>query len=189
MSGWWLGEPASELSQGDVLEAVPFSDVYIPEIFLEKRSLSRADEQLLAEASSETPPKGGRIVWVRRDACPTANESGCLAAVWAQPGIVLSHDCEIDKPGRRLRIHVAPVHLASRLDGNAREAIFAQRRPALMPLPEVPQLGDCYADLRQGMPILHGRLKDLNRMASMTEAARGRLWAQLIAFYSRLEDN
>jgi len=55
-----------------------------------------------------------------------------------------------------------------------------------MPLPEVPNLGDAYADLRF-IQVLDGSvLEPVMRVAQLSDAGVDRLHKQLIVFFTRL---
>lgn len=96
--------------------------------------------------------------------------------------LVISYDCEIDKARKIL---VAPAFAISSLPTESQIAVLEQRRFALMPLPDVPRLGTCYADLRLIQPMRLAFLPLPSRLASMKNDAVDRLQAQLIAFFSR----
>ncbi len=70
-----------------------------------------------------------------------------------------------------------------------REMVLAQKRHSKMPLPGVPSLGDCYADLRMTTAVNRDHLDVKKRLASLSEAGVGRLRLQLIAFFTRLQAN
>ena len=63
--------------------------------------------------------------------------------------------------------------------------MFEQREWAFLPLPDVPELGDYYADLRLIHPVDRRFLRDDSRLASMTDEATLRLQAQLVGFFTR----
>jgi hypothetical protein len=100
--------------------------------------------------------------------------------------IVLSHDCEIDKQTRNRRIIVAPISLLDAIDDNAqRQAIIEQQRIAFIPLPEIPGLGNYYADLRSLSYVDRDIVDAASRMASMNEGGVVRLRVQLASFFTR----
>lgn len=168
MAGWWLQNLATELSQGDVVrDLVVGLPVHVP-VYLQKKTL-----------------KGNEIVWAPGSPQPDHNGVLRLLAEGRRCDVlVISHGCEIDKQDRKKRILIVPIAPADRLS-SSREAVFAQRDYALFPLPEVPTLGDCYADLRLIHPVDRGVLREQDRAASMTDEALLRLQAQIVAFFTR----
>ena len=94
---------------------------------------------------------------------------------------VVSHDCDIDKEEKLARVLVAQM---ARLDGLPeadRDAMVQrQTRRSKMPLPDVPGLGDYYADLRLISPVPLSFLGHDQRLASMSEAGGIRLRVQLV---------
>jgi len=168
VAGWWLEDLATELSQGDIVRGVIVGLPVCPPIFLQK-----------------TTAKANQEVWSPGTPKPDHNGIVRVLAEGRQCDVlVVSHGCEIDKKDSKKRILVAPVGTADRLS-TSRNAVFEQREHALFPLPEVPQLGDCYADLRLIHPVDLGFLRPENRLASMTEDGMVRLQAQLIGFFTR----
>jgi hypothetical protein len=135
--------------------------------------------------------KGGVPGWMETSA-PTKDRDGrehFLGVGRVVPALVLSHSCELDKEDRgKRRVTVAPIApISSVSDSAVQEAILAQSITASMPLPEIPGLGTCYADLRS-MTTLDRRIVDAGkRLASMTPEAERRLQAQLVAFLVRLD--
>jgi hypothetical protein len=53
----------------------------------------------------------------------------------------------------------------------------------MMYLADVPAVGDCFADLRIISPISRDLIDAAQRLASMTDAGRERLSAQLFTFF------
>jgi hypothetical protein len=102
-------------------------------------------------------------------------------------GLLLSHDCEIDKPNAR-RLLLAPVRDISDLSEELQTAILDQRQHSQLPLPDVPDCGHMYADLRHSTAIPRSLIDVKARLCSMTTEARQRLQMQIVAFYTRLAD-
>jgi len=171
---WWATGLHEKLSQGDVIAALP--------IFL-----SSTPVQPLRHATM----KGGVSGWMAASS-PVRDRDGrehFLGVGRITPAVVLSHSCELDKEDRgKRRVTVAPIAPISSVgDPAVQEAILAQGVTASMPLPEIPSLGTCYADLRS-MTTLDRRVVDAaERLASMTPEAERRLQAQLVAFLVRLD--
>jgi hypothetical protein len=179
-AGWWEQTLRPEISQGDIVDAVPFAEIILPEIYLTKKAFPGA--------RTSGQPVTTRTAWDRAEVLNEGPENGVLFRPRINLGVVVSHDCDIDKPNKKVFIHLAPVFPATRLeDPSKRQEVFEQRRPALMPLPEMPDVGDCYADLRRMQGVPYSLVRPLRRILSMSDDARFRLEAQLVAFYSRLQ--
>lgn len=134
-------------------------------------------------------PKGRGPHWPQRSALePFKTDSTGLYIARGRVTrvLVVSHSCEIEKKddARVLVAMIAP--LISVQDAGKRAKILEQKRRAFMPLPEVPGLGDCYADLRTISYVERKLILDSNREFSMTEDAVIRLRAQLIEYFTRL---
>jgi hypothetical protein len=168
VAGWWLQGLAAELSQGDVIRGVVVGLPVCPPVHLQKMTV-----------------KASQQVWSPGSPNPDHNGVVRLLAEGRQCDVlVVSHGCEIDKRDSKKRILVAPVASADRLS-TSRDAVFEQREHALLPLLDIPHLGDCYADLRLIHPVDHSFLRNENRVASMTEEGIVRLQAQLVGFFTR----
>lgn len=168
------------LSQGDVVkDVVVATSLLFPKPYVKQKTLpTRRD-------GSDT---GERHVWEGFDTwSPTskAGEGVVLAKARRTLVVVTSHSCEIDKDETKARVHVAPVLAITTIQEAHRENIMAGAKVSLMPLPGVPGVGDCYADLRLEAPIDRRFLAD--RGTSMTEEGRRRLQRHLVAFRTRLD--
>jgi len=107
-----------------------------------------------------------------------------IAAGKLRPALVVSHSCEIDK-GKQ-RVLVAPVDLLSTLEVAHQTKILALKSFAHMPLPEVPGLGHCYADLRAITAANAEAVRAAVRLGSMRPDALSNLQARLAGFFTRL---
>lgn len=107
-----------------------------------------------------------------------------LAAGKVQPAIVVSHSCEIDKG--KPRVLVAQIALLNTLEPAQQEKVLAQRAYSHMPLPALPQLGDCYADFRTIGAVHADTVRSAARIATMTPDALVNFQARLVGFLTRL---
>jgi hypothetical protein len=80
---------------------------------------------------------------------------------------------------------IAPIGKIDLLSAETQSAVLQQRQIALMPLPDIPQIGSCYADLRLITPVSRDAIDNAVRAVSMTESARDRLHAHLVMFFLR----
>ncbi len=171
MTTWWESEPRVEISQGDVFDDVLLGRPIAPSTFLFRRSVS-----------------GGGDAWFSGEFKADNDGIVCfLARGRITKVLVISHDCEIDKSAGRRKgvVLVAPVISAKRLTTEQRVPIFTQKRRSAMALPGLPNFGDHYLDLRQMTFVATDCIPMRHRVASMTDAARERLQAQLVAFLTR----
>lgn len=170
-SGWWLPELRRSLSQGDVLgETSFFRGTGVP---LEKR-----------------PVGVGGTAWFE-SAKPHVGKDGFghwLGRARGHAAIVLSHSCDLDRADLRKRnVLLAPIALLSNIQNpQDRENVLAQRTRRSMPLPAVPGLGDCYADLRSALSFDLKVVEEIPRISSMTDDATKRLMLQLIEFFTHV---
>jgi len=167
---WWDATLKTELSQGDLVTEVPGATLVHPLTYLNSRPAK--DNKIVYEASA-TPfskPKKG-------DDRQFFLSNGEVAAA-----LVLSYDCEIDKSQKIL---IAPVFAIDTLPSESQLAVLEQRRFSLMPLPDVPLLGTCYADFRLMQTVRREYLPLQGRLSSMNPDAVDRLQAQITAFLTR----
>ena len=169
--GWWLEQLREQISQGDVYDNVPFSLLVEP-----LTHLRYADGPKKTPAWAENPDP------VQHKATQRAH---ILSAYRPAPGILLTHDCEIDKAKTRPRWLLAPVLLIKDLKPGAQTQVLTQKHLALVPLPGLGALGDCFADLRNMTTIPEVLVKGNERLGSMTDVARLRLEGYLVAFLLR----
>lgn len=172
-TSWWAPHLRSELSQGDVLSPVLIGAAQSPITYLKKGSVQKGGVQPWIHSQTFTPDSDGLGNFLGRGRVNHA--------------LIVSHDCEIDKPRRESRILIVPVSpLTSLTDAVHRQKVAEQKSFSLIPLPGVPNLGDCYADFRLLMWAHKKLIEDAGkRVASMTDDAVIRLQAQLIGFFTR----
>jgi hypothetical protein len=170
---WWASTLEARLSQGDVLDEVPVATLAYPPVALKKLT-ARAATQQWAETTDWSPARGDEL-------------THCLARSRRAAVLVLSHSCDLDKEEKKQRVLVAPAFPLSALPARSRTSVEQQQRFSLMPLVDVPGLGDLYGDLRLATSIDRRILQDANRIASMSPTGVKRLQAQLVAFLVRLD--
>ena len=166
--GWFETELRTLLSQGDIYTDLPFGSPILP----------------LTHLSKGTSKKNSAI-WtpsVPNNPLPQYQTNHALFAYRVAHGIVVSHDCAIDKPARTSRILFAPVVTLTVLDTAAQETIRQQAHLAAMLLPDVPSVGDAYVDLKAITPFPLELILERTKIASLTDPARDRLQQALVAF-------
>jgi hypothetical protein len=167
VQGWFESELRTLLSQGDVYDGLPFSSPVVPFTHLSKGT-----------------GKKNAVIWTPTDGAELSRHPPhhALFAYRVAHGIVISHDCAIDKPARTSRILFAPVASLTVFDTATQESIRQQAHLAAMLLPDVPGIGDAYVDLKAITPFPLETVLQRTKVASMTEPARDRLQLALVAF-------
>ena len=174
-NSWWAESLNPKgLSQGDLAGSVLVGTAYEPATFLGRDTWT---------------PKGRSVHWPQRKALePFRTDSTGLYIARGKSArvLVVSHSCELDKKedSRVLVALTAPISVVQ--DAAKRASILAQQRRAFIPLPDVPEIGDCYADLRTISYVERKVLPDSLREFSMTDDAVVRLRAQLIEYFTRM---
>ena len=154
-----------------MIRKVPFCGVTTPAKFLKSLTL-----------------KGGRPGWEEVAAPvlrPIDQRKYFLANGDLLPGIVISHDCDLDKPRENSKVLLAPIASLETLDPATRFTVLEQKHLALLPLPAIPEIGDSYADLRLVTSVPRDLVPDSERLSSMNENSLERLYAQLFKFIMR----
>lgn len=167
---WWAPQIKSELSQGDILSPVLIGSSAVPETYLVKRQF-RGGEQAWSPSSNWQPDGNGK--------------GSFLGKGRIIHGIVVSHDCELDKKRRSARVLVAPISSLEKLLPEESQPIIEQTSYSKMPLPDIPQLGNYYVDLNCLMWLDREIVDRIKRIASMSEDGVTRLHAQLFGFFTR----
>ena len=165
---WWKPSP-SKYDQGDIFADIPFVIASKPTQFLTRQQLKGGAPGFVGSTEFK-PPKSGPVQ--------------LLAQGGNHFGLLLNHGCDIDKP-ESSRLTFAPVSLLTNLPPDKREGVAAQRSAAMLFLPDVPSVGDCYADLRLTATVFRETVDLRHRIASMTENAQTRLQAQILEFFLR----
>lgn len=161
-TSWWAEQLQADLSQGDIVTDLPIFHATNPVKHLKKATYKNSVSGWI---ESDTP--------VRE----------FLAEGKQSKAIVISHSCDLDKG--KGRIIVAPIALIASVPPEQQQMILEQRHFALMPLPDIPEIGTHFADFRS-LSVLHREIVVSNRrIASMTESATVRLHAQIVAFFTR----
>jgi hypothetical protein len=172
-SEWLAPALRPELSCGDIIDGVPFCTPQVPVVHLKKSSAKNLSVIWVPGTPPPSPPVG--------------QTNYALFAYRVGHGIIVSHDCELEKPNRTLRVLLAPVAPIEALDSATAAVVRNQAHLARMLLPSVPGLGDAYVDLRQITPMPLDLITERPRVASLTDAARHRLGLALIAFFVKRE--
>lgn len=168
---WWAEKVQENLSQGDIVTNLPFLIPTSPLKYLKHENL-RGNRPGWSESATPVPLKDGRVQIV-----------GLGKSL---PGIVISHDCELDKARDKPRVILAAVLPMSAVAPEQHPVILEQRHRAYLPLPDLPSLGTCFANLRMIVTLDRDLVTKMPAIASMTEAGKTRLRGQLVEFFLRL---
>ena len=167
---WWEAQPRKILEQGDVIQTALQVQPVFPVKFLLKGVTG----------------KGGKASWEESDVAATgADSSRILGVATGSHGLVLSHGCEIDKLKPAQTVLIAPIVQLDTLPPDLHEKVLKQEVYRFLPLMAIPGLGDYYANLGKTFSLQLRLIEPQHRVSSMTDDARFRLWAQLVAFYTR----
>lgn len=168
-SQWLERALRSELSQGDIFEGLPFCTPAVPVTHLSKGQA-----------------KGAAVAWIPSappQSAPRHQPSYALVAYRIGCGIVVSHDCAIDKPNKNTRVLCAPIAPITQLDPRTQDSVRQRGNFGLMHLPEVPGIGEAYADFRSITAFRHDILTQVRQVASLTDFGRGQLGDALVGFF------
>jgi hypothetical protein len=146
-------------SQGDILELSPHSRLTFP---LHYVSVSTEGFHSLATA-------------------PTEN---ALAQVRLQRALLLTPDCELDKPATRFW-HVCPIHELSSLNSNDQGNIRKNKIVKYLFLPAHEGMPESFVDLSWITTLESVIIGDTTRIFTLSDLSRGALYMQQIRWLSR----
>jgi hypothetical protein len=162
-----FGPPSDELSQGDLFSEVP--SVYVD------------GPGYMVKVNGTYQLRDERPASHRLDRPQAAN-----AKEVRELGVVLTHDCEIDKTPTRASVILGLVRpLQNMRDSDADGFRSNTRHRALYLPPSGFVEGESYIDLRRVSVLRRDVLEGLPRLASMNDDGRRMLREQLFRFYSR----
>jgi hypothetical protein len=176
--------PVEVLSQGDLLLAAPSVYVRSPAYLIQEEKnrfvlrhtlpASGSDERVGQMNVRET------VEWEGEDAFGNA---------WGarRPGLVLSHGCELDKPGTKRYVLLAQVRPLEQVADEHKESIrtFHQKRAFYLPSTEHLD-GEQFADLRMITTLRRSEVVDtLDRVATLNDHGVLHLQAHLFRFFVR----
>lgn len=170
-STWWQSSLPELLDQGDIFQDVPFAFAKSP-----------------VQPLVSTNLKGGVRGWAE-SAAPKVDGEGNGHFLHKGPikhAMLLNHGCDIDKPHTK-RLIVVPVLPLIAAPKEQRETIQNGGVIALFYLPDVPGIGDAFADFRLMNCLAAELVKGATRFAAMSDDARTHLGARLMAFFLRVE--
>lgn len=175
----FFGPLGDRLSQGDIVAGIPWGLIDAPVTVCRPDDRSKPEGKArYAPATDLKPPfKGIELV---------------LAKAQLGLGMVLWHDCQIDKfenqqkPPDKWFAAVAPVIALQQTDALAAQAVKEGRRRAFFYLPAFPAIGlaqESYVDLRHIWPMKQSLLSD--RKGTLAPTARTDLYSHLFSFLTQ----
>lgn len=103
-------------------------------------------------------------------------------------GMLLSHECVVDKEGREPVAFCRLLRLATLPNEQAKQAVRNGSMYAAFYLPALPGvIEESFADFRFVVAVEPQRLQTLRRIASLTDEGRASLRHQLILYWTRVE--
>ena len=173
MRQFWADTLADDLSQGDLLHDAWIGTAVTPRVGLRRGATA----------------KGGKQTWDEGEWLPKVDGIGYfLGRGRAAFAILLSHDCEIDKPGGQQPVLVAPVYPLTVIQELAIQEIVRQgQRFAFLPVPAIPGvLPESYADFRSICYLPRAGVDQSERKQSVSADGKTEIAARLIAFFTRV---
>ena len=171
---WWEAQPRAVLEQGDVIITHLQVQPVVPVKFLSKAGTGKGGKSGWEESEFPAPNLG-------------AEAPRILAVTSGTHGLVLSHGCEIDKTQPAQTLLIAPIFRLETLPVAVQEKVIQQEVFRYLPLMNVPNLGDFYANLGKTFSLQKRLIEPHHPICSMTDDARFRLRTQLVGFYTRLQ--
>ena len=169
---WWTAELRGELSQGDVFEDIPIVLAPRPIQYVRPQTFSKGVKGWVSSSSPFKDPSGRTVLF---------------AAGHVSLAMAISHDCEFDDQQGSKSILCARIELLSSAPPEHQPIIARQQNLPRMYLPQLPGIGDCYANLRSVATIDRQVIQNAKRIACMTSEAREFLQARLVTFFLRRE--
>lgn len=166
-----LYEPPGEtISQGDVFELLP--NVYLDNPLLALDKQSETIFTATAEPYAKFDDKTGQAVAA---ICKRAR------------GILVSHDCELDKP-QVARWLICPVLPLSRLRPETQDRVKRNRVYAMLSLPKYRDIfPDSFADFNQITTLNSEFVKAARRLVSLSDVGRRAFYVQFVRWATRWE--
>jgi hypothetical protein len=175
----FFGPLGEKLSQGDIVSSIPWGLIDAP------LTVCRPSDRSKPEGKATYAPVGT----VKP---PFKDIETVFAKAQLGLGMVLWHDCQIDKfenqqkPPEKWFAAVAPLVPLQEHDQDASTAVREGRRRAFFFVPEYPAIGipkPMYVDLRHIWPLKQSLLG--NRIGTLSMQARGNLYAHLFSFLTQ----
>lgn len=162
--------PREQASQGDILE-------FLPHIFLDL-PLTALNEETETTLRTVTEPFSS---------FDDANGQSVMATCKRQKAMLLSHDCEIDKP-QVTRWIVAPVVPILKLKPANRDRVRRNRIFTMFHLPKYRELlPESFVDFNQLTTLSSEFVRNAQRIVSLSDVGRRGMYAQFVRWFTRWE--
>lgn len=164
--------PGDEPSQGDIFELLPHSFVEKPLLMLTREAGVETILRVSSEPLVGFNDKGGQQI---------------VSVCKRQKGLLLTHDCEIDK-AHVSRWLVCPVVPLVTLSPDTRDRVKRNRIYAMLYLPKYREaLPESFVDFNQITTLSADLVRGTTRLVSLSDVGRKALYAQLIRCLTRWE--
>jgi hypothetical protein len=164
--------PRTEISQGDILEILPHISLGYPLLALHKEQETETVFRATGEPYTNFNDRDGQTV--------IANGRRSMA-------ILISHDCEIDKPQVKKWL-VCPVVPMERLKPKNHDLLRRNRIFSMLFLPKLEKiLGDSFVDFNHFTTLDSEFVKSAKRIISLSDLGRRALYVQFIRWLTRWE--
>ena len=163
-------DPQPEISQGDILDLAP--NVYLDRPLLALKNETEAIYSAYGEPFEHFQDKTGQSIIAK---CKRAR------------AIVVTHDCEIDKPAVA-RYHICPVVPLSHLSSKMQDQVKRNRVYSRYFLPSFRDLRqDSFVDFNQISTVDRDLIAATKRLLTLSDLGRRGLYAQFIRWATRWE--
>lgn len=163
-------QPRQQISQGDILELAPH--IFLDSPLLALHNQAETIYGATAEPYGSFDDKNGQKI---------------IAHCKRMTALILTHDCEIDKP-QVVRWHICPVVPLERLRGETQDRAKRNRIYSMCFLPKFGNLKkDSFVDFNHISTVSAELLRSAPRILSLSDLGRQALYAQFIRWFSRWE--
>ena len=178
----FFGPLSDKLSQGDLVTGIPWGLIDDPITVCRPVDASKAEGKATYATATAT----------KSPAAFKKSPESIFAAAHSGLGMVLWHDCQIDKfesqqkPPAKWFAAVAPLLPVPQHDQKAATAIRDGLRRAFFFVPAYPEIGvavDCYVDLRHVWSVKQSILSA--RVGTLSQPARDGLYRHLFGFLTQ----
>jgi hypothetical protein len=164
--------PRPQISQGDILELLPHTNLEHPLLALHKERETETVFRATGEPYTNFNDKEGQRV---------------IANCKRSKAILISHDCEIDKQHVKKWL-VCPVVSMERLQPKIHDTLKRNRIFSMLFLPKLEKtLDDSFVDFNQFTTLDSEFVKSAKRVISLSDIGRRALYVQFIRWLTRWE--
>ncbi len=164
--------PRPEISQGDIVELLPHVSLDKPLLALHKEGETETVFRATGEPYTSFNDKDGQAV---------------IAKCKRSRGVLISHDCEVDKPQVKKWL-VCPVVPMDRLQPKNHDLVKRNRIFSMLYLPKFDKITvDSFVDFNQITTLDSEFIKAGKRIISLSDIGRRALYVQFVRWLTRWE--